>query len=207
MEKKRAMLEVAAVVATGLLHLVFENLLHLKSVFIAAAFIGWGAYLLRSAWREPARWRAWGFRRDTLSGAALWAGAVGVPAAAAMIVYGLRAGHLPPPPSFWLILALYPVWGLLQQFLLNSLLASNLRTLLPAGAVVPLAAALFAIAHAPDPTLMALTFLAGCLWVPLFLRHPNLWVFGTWHGILGALAYYAVLGRDPVAFLLKGIGG
>ena len=196
------MLEPAAVVATGLLNIVFENLLHLKSVFIAAALLAWGVYLLHSARRDPSRWRVWGFRRDTLPGSALWASAAGVPAAAAMLLYGLHAGHLPPPPSFWLILVLYPVWGLLQQFLLNSLLAANLRMLLPAGAVVPVAAALFSVAHAPDLTLMSLTFFAGCLWIFIFLRHPNLWPLGIWHGLLGALAYYAVLGRDPLRMLI-----
>jgi len=116
-----------------------------------------------------------------------------------MVAYGSAQGRLPPPRTFWLILALYPLWGLVQQFLLGALLARNLREFLPPAAVVPAAALLFGLAHAPDWTLSALAFAAALVWIPIYLWRPNLWVLGISHGMLGALAYYAVLGRDAWA--------
>jgi membrane protease YdiL (CAAX protease family) len=134
--------------------------------------------------------------------ASLACAAAGFPLIAAMAVYGVAKGHLPPPATFWLVAAAYPVWGLVQQFLLNAILARNLRAFLPAAAVVPAAAALFGLAHAPDWYLAALTFAGGLMWVPIYLWRPNLWVLGVSHGLLGAMAYYAVLGKDAWELLV-----
>jgi hypothetical protein len=41
----RSMLEVSAVVATGILHLVFTEVFHAKAWFIALAMAGWTAYI------------------------------------------------------------------------------------------------------------------------------------------------------------------
>jgi len=183
-------------VFTSALHFVFENHFDAKAAFIAVAAPPWVAYVLWRAWQTPGQLRAWGFRADTLKPSAIGSLAAGLPVLAAMAVYGFAAGHLPPPWSFWVILAIYPAWGLVQQFLLNAILASNLRALLPAWATIPLAAVLFGLAHAPDWALVSLTAAAGLTWVPIYLWRPNLWMMGLAHGILGAVAYYAVLGRD-----------
>jgi membrane protease YdiL (CAAX protease family) len=68
---------------------------------------------------------------------------------------------------------------------------------------VAAAATLFALAHTPNGPLMALTFLAGLGMTWVFERRRNLWAIGIVHGILGALAYYLVLGHDPGAELLN----
>lgn len=192
----RALGELAAVIATSALHLVCENLLDAKAAFIAVAAPPWVAYAIWRTRTIPGQARAWGIRRDNWKPAAAACAAAGAPALAAMAAYGFAVGHLPPPPTFWFIAAVYPAWGVIQQFLLNAILAANLRALMPAAATVPVAAALFAAAHAPDWTLMGLTFLAALMWVPIYLWRPNLWVLGLAHGWLGAAAYYAVLGRD-----------
>ncbi|HLG42841.1 MAG TPA: CPBP family glutamic-type intramembrane protease [Planctomycetota bacterium] len=167
-----------------------------KAAFIAVAAPPWVLYVFWRARGTPGQLREWGIRADTFKPAAIACAAAGLPALAAMTVYGFVAGNLPPPWSFWVILAIYPAWGLVQQFLLNAILASNLRTLLPAWATVPMAAVLFGLAHAPDWALVGLTGAAGLMWVPIYLWRPNLWMLGLAHGILGAVAYYAVLGRD-----------
>jgi len=197
--RRRALLEPAAVVATGAVHFLFENFFDAKAAFIAAAAPLWIAYVAYRLKTVPGQGRAWGFRLDTLRPAGLACAAASVAAAAAMVAYGSAQGRLPPPRTFWLILALYPLWGLVQQFLLGALLARNLREFLPPAAVVPAAALLFGLAHAPDWTLSALAFAAALVWIPIYLWRPNLWVLGISHGMLGALAYYAVLGRDAWA--------
>ena len=99
------------------------------------------------------------------------------------------------------LLALYPVWGLVQQFLIQALVVGNLHDGVPAlrsaWKLAPIGAALFSAAHWPDLTLMAATFLLGLAFTPLYLRVRNLWPLGVYHGWLGVLAYYWVLGRDP----------
>jgi len=194
-----AVIELGLVILTGVVHFVFENLFELKLPFMLAAGAFWTVWL---AWRlktVPGLAVAWGIRRDNLASAAIPCAIAGGLGLVGMTAWGFHAGHFPAAATFWIVLLLYPVWGFVQQFLLNALLASNLRRLLPSWAVVPIAAVLFSAAHAPDLPLMALTLVAGVMWSWIYLARPNLWVLGLSHGILGAVAYYGVLGRDAWA--------
>lgn len=173
-----------------------------KTWVVLAGVVAWATYGVSRWRRDPAVLREWGFRVDTLRPAGRAALAFTVPVLLASCAYGAAAGHLPPPRGFWLVLAAYPAWGVAQQLLLNGFLARNLDTLLPAAAATPLAAALFSLSHAPDWTVVALTFPAGLAWVWMYRRWPNLWVQGIAHGILGTAVFYLVLGRDPLAPLL-----
>jgi hypothetical protein len=197
-ERRRGYAEAAAVIATAALNFLAETAEGAKGPFLALACTGWLAYLVFRLRREPGLWRTWGFRRDTLGRCGAEASLVGAAALALIVPFAVWRGHFPPPPSFWVIAALYPVWGLAQQFLLNALLVRNLRPFLGAPATVAVGAALFSLAHAPDWPLMGLTFAIALPWVWIYLRHPNLWVLGIWHGILGAAAWYGVLGRDAL---------
>jgi len=162
----------------------------------------WAIYLAARLRRDRGTLRRWGLRVDTLRPAARDAASVTLPLAAAMAAYGFARGHLPPPPGFWWILVLYPVWGLAQNFLLNAMLARNLRTVLPERLVVVVATLLFSLSHAPDLEIMALTLLVAPIWLVLYRRNPNLWVLGLAHGLLGTLAFFAVLGRNVLQTLL-----
>jgi hypothetical protein len=197
--KGHALTEAGLVILTGLAHLVFETFLEAKIPFIIGAGLLWLGYLVWRLKTVPGLSREWGLRWDTARPAGLACLAVGLPVLIAMTIYGFVVENLPPPPTFWVILALYPIWGFLQQFLLNALLARNLRTLMPSAIVVPLSAVLFSVAHWPDYGLMALTLAAALIWIPIYLWRPNLWILGVCHGILGAVAYYGVLGRDAWA--------
>ena len=173
-----------------------------KTPLVVGGALLWAIYLAARLRRDPGALRAWGLRADNLRPAAREAAAVTLPLAAAMTAFGFARGHLPPPPGFWLILALYPAWGLAQNFLLNAVLARNLRAALPERSVVALSALLFSLSHAPDLPVMALTLLVAPGWLVLYRRHPNLWVLGVAHGLLGTLAFFAVLGRDVLQALL-----
>jgi len=143
----------------------------------------------------------WGFRADTLAPATRAVALLTAAGAVVIVVWAAFEGRLPPPPSFWIALAIYPFWGLVQQFLLNAMLLRNLRELLPERLALPLAAILFAASHLPDLPLAALTLPAGFAWGWIYLRRPNLWALGLGHGVLGTVAYYLALGRDPLAAL------
>jgi membrane protease YdiL (CAAX protease family) len=50
---------------------------------------------------------------------------------------------------------------------------------------------------------MLLTAPAGIVFTRIFEARPNLWAVGIAHGLLGALAYYIVMGVDPGAQMLS----
>jgi membrane protease YdiL (CAAX protease family) len=194
--------ELALVIGCGVGNFLFESVLHAKTVFIIVAASTWLGYVLWRWRRDRGVLHTWGLRRDNLAAAARAALLITVPLVICGTAYGFTTRHFPPPRGFWLILLLYPAWGIAQQFLLNAMLARNLSTLLPAWAVVLVSAVLFAAAHAPDLPVVALTLPAGALWVLMYRRWPNLWALGIAHGIIGTVVFYGVLGRDPLAFLL-----
>ena len=211
-------LELLMVLLTGAGHVALElsadgltgaadTLNRPQHLYNLAAVALWGGYL---CWRACARrgtLREWGFRRDgftsSLKAGLLFAAVGAVP----LLLYGLWQGRLPLPASFWLLLAVYPLWGLAQQFALQALITRNLRTLVPRPAFrATAAAALFSASHFPNTWLMALTLIAGVVFTLIYEKHRNLWAVGICHGILGALAYYLVLGQDPGADLLVRLG-
>jgi membrane protease YdiL (CAAX protease family) len=99
------------------------------------------------------------------------------------------------------VLLLYPLWGVIQQFLVVGLVAGNLRDYegwrLHPAAVTGSTAVLFSAVHWPARLLVAGTFVLAVVYVIVFLRHRNLWVLGLYHGWIGGFFYFFVLGRDP----------
>ncbi|HEY3122835.1 MAG TPA: CPBP family glutamic-type intramembrane protease [Thermoanaerobaculia bacterium] len=198
--RRRAVGEIVAVIATGAIFLVFENLLDLKLPFLAACILGWGFYAGRRLARQPGLLRDWGLRLDTLGpSAAAGAGFFAI-VAGAILAWRTWAGWLPVPASAALLFAVYPVWALFQQFFVQTLVAGNLERLgAPRALIVPVAALLFGLAHAPDLPLMALCAGAGVVWTAIYLRWPNLVPISLTHAWLGTLAYLLVLARNPWA--------
>jgi membrane protease YdiL (CAAX protease family) len=195
--------ELALVLASGVGNLVFEDALHAKTAFVIAAAAVWLGYVLWRYRNDCGVLRAWGLRWNNLAEAAKAAFVVTLLLVIGATGYAFSAGNFPPPRGFWIILVLYPVWGVAQQFLLNAMLARNLAAVLPTWAAVLLSALLFAAAHAPDLPVMALTLPAGALWVLMYRRWPNLWALGIAHGLIGTVVFYGVLGRNPLALLLR----
>jgi len=98
------------------------------------------------------------------------------------------------------ILLLYPLWGVVQQFIVVGLITKNLRdmkrTQLSAWSIVLITALIFGAVHYPHNMLIAGTFVLALVYAALSLKNRNLIVLGTFHGWLGAFFYYTVLGRD-----------
>lgn len=86
----------------------------------------------------------------------------------------------------------YLVWGLLQQYLLQSFAMRRFMQarVWPILAVLA-AATLFGFIHAPNWWLVGATTLAGAVWCGIFLRVPNILTLGLAHALLGVLLYHA----------------
>jgi len=184
-------------VATSAVHLIFESLLRANGIFFAFAAVVWVGWLTRRFREEPGLLGAWGLTSQHLRPAMAAAAGIALAGAALLLALGRALGRPSLPAHFWAVVLIYLGWALVQQVALNGILARGIEPFLPSWAVPLAAGALFSLAHLPDLPLMGLTFVAGVLWVALYLRWPNLWALSLCHGFLGALAYYMVLGRDP----------
>ena len=194
-------LEVVAVVATGFLHLLVSEILGLQGVFVGVAIVAWGSYLVLRMRRDRSQAARWGFTRRNLVPATALTTGIALVVVPLMAAYGSSRDLLVLDVGLIALLVLYPLWGLLQQLLVQALVAGNLVRapgfLARRGFVVLTCAVLFGLVHVPDLPLSVMTFAMGLLFTPIYLRWRNLWPLGLWHGWLGAVAYRWVLGRDP----------
>jgi hypothetical protein len=188
-----------AVVLTGVGHLAFSEL-DASYAFIPLATLGWGGYVAYRARTDPGFLRRAGLTSENLGAAFRDASLVAAGSVALMAGVGAARGTLRLRWQVLPLVALYPAWGLVQQFLVQGLFARHLASARgPVGSpwvVTPVSAALFGAVHVPSWDLVAGTTALGAVFTPLYLQHRNLWPLGVYHGALGALYYDWVLGRD-----------
>ncbi|MFN7947537.1 MAG: CPBP family intramembrane glutamic endopeptidase [Blastocatellia bacterium] len=120
-----------------------------------------------------------------------------IAAAAMVLLIGRALGSLHFTTHFWASFAGRAAWGLIQQYVLQAFIFRRLRsalinesateTRLSPRLAILVTALLFALVHAPNVTLMALTFVSALLWTWVYSRAPNLWALALSHGLLSAI--------------------
>jgi hypothetical protein len=197
---------VTAVIVTGIAHLVLTTWLDRQLLFILAAGASWITFVAIRAYRDPTAPREWGFTREGFGRSLRLLLPFALLALLATAGYGPLAGTLLISWRLVLLLALYPAWGLVQQFLLVGLLAGALRRQgrLPDGVIVAVTSLLFAAVHLPSIPLVIVAGLMGAITTSVYFQAGNLFALGLFHGWVASLAYFFVLGIDPLAALLGG---
>ena len=141
-------------------------------------------YLHRDTLREL------GLRFDNFWPSAREVGLFSLVAAAAVIAIGVLSGAGPSTrPGLWRSVLLYPGWGLIQQYAMQSFTYRRLREGTGHRPVVAaaLTALLFASVHYPNTALALATLLGAFTWCLLFERRPNLFTLAISHGWLAML--------------------
>lgn len=200
---KRRKYEITAVFLMGIGKIICMDLLQWRLPFIAISIIGWTIYVVNQNKRSIHALAYWGFRTDNFRAVALKLLPFGMIAIATFFIIGYLRNTLNLSWHIVPILILYPIWGTIQQFLVVGLVAGNLqhlKTNRPGEAfIITVTATLFALVHYPDYWLIAGTFVLALLYTYIYLRNRNVYVLGLFHGWLGGLFYYTIVGRDPFA--------
>jgi uncharacterized protein len=198
---QRRVLEIGAVLATGIGKWVFMDGLNWKLPFILTAIIGWAGYVAYRASRHKGILTYWGFRTDNFRKVARKVLPFGLVSMLGFFLIGSLQGTIHLNWHLLPILLIYPVWGTVQQFLLIGLVAGNCQDLqgysIPKPLIVCTAALLFSGVHYPHYWLMAATFVLALFYGWVYLKERNVYVLGLFHGWLGGLFYYTVTNRDP----------
>ena len=198
---KRRIIEILAVVFTAIGKFVFMDHLNWRLPFVAFAIIAWTTYIIYRSNTPKGITRYWGFRTDNFKAVMKKVLPYGLLAVIAFVCIGLYQGTINITWHIIPILILYPLWGIIQQFLLIALTAGNMQDMkgqkLHNGIIILLSALLFALVHYPFVWLMIGTFILAIFYGFIYLKERNLYVLGLFHGWLGALFYYTVLDRDP----------
>lgn len=143
----------------------------------------------------------WGFRTDNFKSVLKKILPFGVAVVLICIAIGIFRHSINVTWHIIPILVLYPIWGIIQQFLLIALTAGNLQDLKGhtwnKGMIIIIAAILFAAVHYPFLWLIAGTFVLAVFYGWIYLKERNIYVLGIFHGWLGGIFFYTIMNRDP----------
>ena len=198
---KRRILEISAVIFTAVGKFVFMDHLNWRFAFVSIAIILWVGYIIYRSRTKPGILKYWGFRTDNFKAVVRKILPFGILSVIVCICVGFYQGTLNINWHIIPILILYPIWGVIQQFLLIALTAGNMQDLegqkLNKGIIILFSALLFGAIHYPYVWLIIGTFILAIFYGWIYLRERNIYVLGLFHGWLGGLFYYTVLDRDP----------
>jgi membrane protease YdiL (CAAX protease family) len=193
--------EITGVVLTGLGKFAFMDFLEWKFLFISIAILVWATYVVYQNQKVGGILNYWGFRRDNFVKVTLSILPFGAVFILIFFIVGYYQGTLTITWHVIPILILYPIWGIIQQFLVIGLVAGNLQDLqkfkLNKFVIILFTAILFGVLHYPYYWLMVGTFILALLYGFIYLKERNVYAMGLFHGGLGALFFYTVVGRDP----------
>ena len=193
-------LEITAVLATAIGKFIFMDTLEWRFLIIITVMISWSSYIfIRS--RRRGVLAVWGFRMDNFGKAVRVLLPFAITAIVVFFLIGFLQDTLNLTWHIFPILILYPLWGTIQQFLVISLVAGNLRDMdryrLSTVWIILLTAVLFGAVHYPYYWLMGGTFVLALFYAWIFLKVRNVFALGLFHGWLGGLFFYTVVDRDP----------
>lgn len=206
--KNRRAFEIGMVCFTGLGKLLFMDLLNLKLPFILFVILFWLSYFLYRTRKQKELYTYWGLSFSTAKPLMKIIAILGLVVATGIVTYGLFIKPIHWNIHILFVLLVYPIWGLIQQFLMMSLFAGNLKdwpnSKLNLIWITIFTSILFSIVHYPSPQLMVATFLMALVYTPLFLKYRNILPLGLFHGVIGGLFYFVILNRDAwVEFVSK----
>ena len=114
-------------------------------------------------------------------------------------------GYIIINQNFMITLFLYLLWGILQQFIIQSMIIRNIKDIFNIDKILLLilSAVLFSIVHINNKTLLILTFFIGLIWTHIYLEHKNIIPIGIYHGILGTIYYYWIIKKDILKEVLN----
>ena len=146
------------------------------------------AWIIATSWKSHQGWTGLGLGSKGLL-QSLWVVGVALVLSAGAIFIAWRTHtlhRLHGPTPFLLHGWAYIIWSVMQQFILQSYFLLRLLRLLP-GKLAPVivAAAIFSLAHLPNPILTPITLIWGAIACVLFLRYWNIYTLGVAHGIMG----------------------
>jgi hypothetical protein len=145
-------------------------------------------FLIAALWRASPGWKAMGFQTTNFL-RSIWivGAALCVAASAAIVAQRMNTLLWPGGPLPFIHRYLgYAIGACIQQVLLQDFfLLRLLRLMRGSGAAIVAAAALFSLAHLPNPILTVMTLFWGLAAGAVFLRYRNLYTLAIAHTILG----------------------
>ena len=200
---KIRLLEVLAVVLTGVGKFIFMDYLDWRLSFVLTAIMFWTFYVLYRYKKNKEILKDWGFRFDNFKQVLILVLPFTIVSILSFFVIGSFQRTINLTWHIIPLLITYPIWGVIQQFLIIGLFAGNLNDLksikLKKSSIIIITALFFSVVHYPSFWLIIGTLILALFYSYVYLKAKNIYVLGLLHGWLGALFYYTVVNQDPFA--------
>lgn len=174
--------------------------LHWNVFYITGIVLFWVVYILYRVKSNREALIFWGFKKEHFRQSMLYLAPLIFITGIGSVLYSSMNASLSFPWSFMLILLLYPLWGLIQQFMMLGIISQNLANATEGKMnrylIIFLVSALFSMVHYPSFFLMIFTFFLEVVFITVYLKWRNLWAIGIAHGWIGTFILYYVLHRN-----------
>lgn len=191
---------ILSIAITGLMKFVLIDWLGLRLFYIVGISIFWIGFIFKLHKKYPNILNKWGFQKKNFVKSFLSLLPMAIILLSGIIFYGFTINaeflnwHVIP------IFILYPVWGIIQQFIMIGIIANSLNSLSSRSYhqwyVIISTAVIFALVHYPSIPLMIFAFILEINFLWVYFKWPNLWSIGLCHGWLGSLFLFFVMKRD-----------
>ena len=197
---KQQQFVILAVILTAMLKFIFMDCLQWHVFYITGIVLFWLAYILYRIKSDRETLILWGFKKEHFKQSMLYLAPLIFITGIASVLYGSMNNGLSFSWNIILILLLYPLWGLIQQFMMLGIISQNLANATEGKMnrylIIFMVSALFSMVHFPSFFLMIFTFFLEVVFVTVYLKWKNLWAIGIAHGWMATFILYYVLDRN-----------
>lgn len=189
-------MEVSVIFTGGIFYVIFRKYLAFNAWFILPLFVLLVIYVILESKYGDRNFKYFGVRTDNLLESTKLNLIVLGPILLGLSVYAWIYGINNPLHFFYAIL-LYPIWGLIQQFIFQGMFLSACKKIGMGYFSIILAAFVYCMVHHPSVFMMKMTAIGGLLFSFIFYFRPNIIPIGIFHGVFGAFLYYVLRDKDP----------
>ena len=174
--------------------------LMMRAFYIAGISLFWLIYIFYRFSVNRNILSFWGFKKEFLKKTIIFLSPLVFLSIIVSILYGYFKNGLLITWSIIPILILYPMWGIIQQYLMLGIISQSLLTILEAErkrfVIIFLVSFFFGLIHYPTYFLMIFTFIMEVVFITVYFKWRNLWAIGIAHGWIATFLLYYVLERD-----------
>lgn len=195
----RETFELLAVALTAILKILLMDWLKLGGIYIIGISLFWLSYLLIGT-NTKKELKTWGFKSRGFRQSVAFLFPFCILTCFACLTYAYLTDSLFFSWHVVPIFLLYPIWGLIQQFLMLGIVLPVLATVFGTNinrlVLILIVSALFSLMHYSSTFLMAFSFCLEALFVTSYLKWRNLWAIGLIHGWTATFILHYIMNRD-----------
>jgi len=198
---------IIAVIITAALKFILMDWLHWRAFYITGISLFWLGYIIYRVKANGGIQHMWSYDPAPFKRTILILIPFVIASIIATILYGVYNNSIIFTWRIIPVLLLYPVWGIIQQYLMLDIISNTLFTVLGTKVsryvIILIVSVLFSFIHFPSFVLMIFTFFMEIVFVTVYLKWKNLLAIGIAHGWIATFLLYYVMGRDLWLELFK----